>query len=117
MSQSLESQTGLDEPVTLIKHYTVPADEAEQFITAYQENARIMSTQPGFLRSRLHQPLADLPETRFFHIAEWNSGAELDKATANPEWLAAVKRLFNDSGLHITSDPAAYRVVVELNPS
>jgi antibiotic biosynthesis monooxygenase (ABM) superfamily enzyme len=40
-----------DEPVTLIKNYTVSADEAEYFIEVYRENARTMSTQPGFLRS------------------------------------------------------------------
>ncbi|RPF30479.1 antibiotic biosynthesis monooxygenase family protein [Streptomyces sp. TLI_185] len=117
MSHSLESKTGVDGPVTVIKSYTVPAEEADYFTEAYQENARIMSTQPGFVRSRLHRPLADAPETRFVHVAEWTSGTALDKATANPEWHAALQRLFDDPGLHITSEPASYRVVVELHPS
>jgi heme-degrading monooxygenase HmoA len=117
MSQSLESKTGVDGPVTVIKSYTVPADEADHFAEAYQENARIMSTQPGFIRSRLHKPLADAPEIRFMHIAEWASGTALDQATGNPEWRAALQRLFDDPGLHITSTPASYRVVSELRPS
>lgn len=117
MSQSLEAKTGIDEPVTVIKNYTVPAEEAEYFVGVYRENARIMSTQPGFLRSRLHKALADASEAKFVHIAEWTSGAELDKATANPEWLASLRRMFDDPGLHITSEPGAYRVVVELHPS
>jgi heme-degrading monooxygenase HmoA len=117
MSQSLQSKTGIDEPVTLIKNYTVPAAEAEYFIDVYRENARIMSTQPGFLRSRLHRALVDAPEVRFVHIADWSSGAALDRATANPEWLASLRRMFDDPGLHITSEPAGYRVVVELQPS
>jgi len=117
MSQSLESKTGVDGPVTVIKSYTVPADEADYFVEVYQENARIMSTQPGFLRSRLHRPLADAPETRFIHMAEWTSGTALDKATGNPEWHASLQRMFDDPGLHITSAPASYRVVVELHPS
>ncbi|WP_229841178.1 antibiotic biosynthesis monooxygenase family protein [Streptomyces brasiliensis] len=67
----MESKTGVDEPVTLIKNYTVPADEAEYFVDVYRENARIMSTQPGFLRSRLHRALADAHhEARFVHIAD-----------------------------------------------
>ncbi|WP_349239205.1 antibiotic biosynthesis monooxygenase [Streptomyces sp. 12257] len=41
----------------MIKSYTVPAVEAEYFIDVYRENARIMSTQPGFLHSRLHRAL------------------------------------------------------------
>ncbi|MFI6254257.1 antibiotic biosynthesis monooxygenase family protein [Streptomyces sp. NPDC051016] len=117
MSQSLESATGTDEPVTVIKSYTVPADEADYFTEVYQENARIMAAQPGFLRSRLHRPLADAPETRFVHVAEWTSGTALDEATGNPEWHASLQRMFDDPGLHITSEPAGYRVVVELHPS
>ncbi|MET8647882.1 antibiotic biosynthesis monooxygenase family protein [Streptomyces sp. NPDC057746] len=117
MSQSLQSKTGVDGSVTVIKSYTVPADEAEYFVDVYRENARIMSTQPGFLRSRLHRELGDAPEARFVHIADWSSGTALDKATANPEWLASLRGMFDDPGLHITSEPAAYRVVVELHPS
>ncbi|MFE9360569.1 antibiotic biosynthesis monooxygenase family protein [Streptomyces olivaceoviridis] len=117
MSQSLESKTGIDGPVTVIKRYTVPTGEADYFVEVYQENARIMSTQPGFVRSRLHRPLADGPEMQFVHIAEWTSGTALDKATSNPEWHASLQRMFDDPGLHITSEPASYRVVVELHPS
>lgn len=117
MSQSLESRTDVDGPVTVIKNYTVPAEEAEYFVEVYRENSRIMSTQPGFLRSRLHRALADAPEARFVHIADWSSGIALDKATANPEWLASLHRMFDDPGLHITSSADAYRVVSELLPS
>jgi len=117
MSQSLQSKTGVDEPVTVIKNYTVPAEEAEYFVGVYRENARIMSTHPGFIRSRLHRVLADAPEVRFVHIAEWGSGTALDEATADPEWHASLRRMFDDPGLHITSEPAAYRIVVELHPS
>ncbi|WP_225814597.1 antibiotic biosynthesis monooxygenase family protein [Streptomyces spinosus] len=117
MRQSLESKTGIDGPVTVIKRYTVPAAEADYFVEVYQENARIMSAQPGFLRSRLHRPLADTPEVPFVHVAEWTSGTALDKATSNPEWHASLQRMFDDPGLHITSEPASYRVVVELHPS
>ncbi len=117
MNHSLESKTAVDGPVIVIKTYTVPTAEADYFTEAYQENARIMSTQSGFLRSRLHRPLADAPETRFVHVAEWTSGTALDKAMGNPEWHASLQRLFDDPGLHITSEPAGYRVVVELRPS
>ncbi|MFC0435010.1 antibiotic biosynthesis monooxygenase family protein [Kutzneria buriramensis] len=116
MSHALESKTGVDGPVTLIKNYAVPAAEAEHFVEVYRENARIMSTQPGFVRSRLHRALADAPEARFVHVADWSSGTALDRATANPEWLASLRRMFDDPGLHITSEPAAYRVAVELHP-
>ncbi|MEU3296991.1 antibiotic biosynthesis monooxygenase family protein [Streptomyces longwoodensis] len=117
MSHSLDSKTGVDGPVTVIKTYTVPTGEADYFTEAYQENARIMSAQPGFVRSRLHRPLADASKTRFVHFAEWTSGTALDRATGNPGWHASLQRLFNDPGLHITSEPASYRAVVELHSS
>jgi hypothetical protein len=43
-------------------------------------------------------------------------GTALDSATGNPEWRASLQRLFDDPGLHIASEPAGYRVVVELHP-
>ncbi|MFE5284349.1 antibiotic biosynthesis monooxygenase family protein [Nocardia sp. NPDC056611] len=113
MSQYSVSKTGVDGPVTVIKSYTVPTAEADYFVEAYHENARIMSTQPGFIRSRLHRPLADAAEARFIHVAEWESGLALDTATGNPEWRASLRRLFDDPGLHLTSESASYRVVAE----
>ena len=117
MERALGSRTGVDAPVTLIKNYAVPTAEAEHFIEVYRENARIMSAQPGFIGSRLHRALGDGPEARFVHIANWESGIQLDEATANPEWRASLQEMFNDPSLHITSEPGAYRVVVELHPS
>jgi hypothetical protein len=78
LSQSLQSKTDADDPVTVVKNYTVPAEEAGYFVGVYRENARIMSIQPGFIRSRLRRVLADAPEVRFVHIAEWDSGAVVD---------------------------------------
>jgi hypothetical protein len=56
------------------------------------------------------------PETRFVHIAK-TSGTALVRATDNPEWHASLQRMFADPDLHITSEPASYRVVVELPAS
>jgi hypothetical protein len=53
MTDSLKSKTHTADPVVLIKTYTVPSEEADYFTEAYQENARIMSRQPGCVRSRL----------------------------------------------------------------
>jgi heme-degrading monooxygenase HmoA len=117
MSQALESKTGVDGPVTVIKNYRVPAAEADYFVEVYRENARMMTTHPGFVRSRLHRALADGPEARFVHVADWSSGTALDEATADPAWRASLQRMFDDPGLHITSEPAAFRVAVQLDPA
>ncbi|CAM5444411.1 hypothetical protein GCM10010329_51080 [Streptomyces spiroverticillatus] len=49
---------------------------------------------------------------RFVQIADWSWSLALDRATAGPEWLASLRRMFDASGLHITSEPAGCRVVV-----
>src|SRR5690349_11730767 len=110
MERALESRTGVDGPVTVIKKYGVPVEEAERFVEVYLENARMMAGRTGFIGSRLHRAVADGPEARFVHVAEWSSGIQLDRATADPEWRASLHDMFANSGLHITSEPGAYRV-------
>ncbi|MFD7842167.1 antibiotic biosynthesis monooxygenase [Nocardia sp. NPDC059764] len=81
MSQSLVPKTGVDGPVTVIKSYTVPAAEADYFVEAYHENARIMSTQPGSIRSRLHRPLADAAEA---DSSMWPNGNRASRSAKRP---------------------------------
>ena len=117
MTQYLESSTGTSEPVVVIKNYTVPAGEAEHFVEVYRRIAGTMSAKPGFVRSRLHEELTGGPDARFVHVAEWSSGTDLDEAVADPAWRASVRRMVDDPGLHVTSEPATFRVVVETRPS
>ncbi|WP_210571972.1 antibiotic biosynthesis monooxygenase family protein [Streptomyces sp. GESEQ-4] len=74
MSHSLDSKTGVAGPVTVIKSYTVPADEADYFAEVYQENARIMSTQPGFLRCELGQGGAQFSGDLLGHAVQVDLG-------------------------------------------
>jgi hypothetical protein len=40
----------------------------------------------------------------------------LDEATRNPEWLATTWQLVDDPDLHITTQPGAYQVAIDLHP-
>ncbi|HEY1700681.1 MAG TPA: antibiotic biosynthesis monooxygenase family protein [Trebonia sp.] len=117
MSQPLNLTDALvTEPVTLINAWTVPPDESERFLDRWKENARIMASQQGFIRARMFCALADDAELRFINVAEWDSGAALDKARANPEWRASAQREISDPDLHIIPRPAVYQVAVEVHP-
>jgi heme-degrading monooxygenase HmoA len=106
-----------DEPVTLINAFTVPPGESERFLQRWNDNARIMSGQPGFIGARMYCAFSEDAELRFINVAEWRSEKALAEARANPEFQASVGRLMSDPELHVTPRPAVYRVAVEVHPS
>ena len=104
------------EPVTLINAFTVPPEESDRFLVRWKDNARVMAGRPGFIRARMYRSLVDDAELRFINVAEWESGAALDEALANPEWRASLQRVLDDPDLHITPRPVVCQVAVEVNP-
>ncbi|MEV6886134.1 hypothetical protein [Streptomyces sp. NPDC051135] len=56
MTHFVDSKAGVDDPVTVMKSYTVLTEEAGCFARTYQENARILSARPVLARSRRHRP-------------------------------------------------------------
>jgi heme-degrading monooxygenase HmoA len=106
----------VSEPVTLINAWTVPPDESERFLRRWQDNARIMAAQPGFIRARMYRSLADNAELRFINVAEWGSGKALDQARADPWWRASVQRLLDDPDLHVTPRPVVYQMAADVRP-
>jgi heme-degrading monooxygenase HmoA len=116
MSNQGPLSAAADEPVTLINAFTVPPDESDRFLRRWKDNARIMASQPGFIRARMYRSLIEDTELRFINTAEWSSGEALEKARANPEFLTSVRRLMEDPELHVTPRPAIYQVAVEVRP-
>jgi len=106
----------VSEPVTLINAFTVPAEESERFLHHWKDAARVMASQPGFVRARMHHALADDAELRFVNVAEWASVRQFDAAQGNPEFRGAVQRMLDDPDLHVTARPALYQVAVDLRP-
>ena len=102
--------------VTLVNLFKVPPAESEQFLERWKDNARVMIGQPGFIRLRLLRSLIDDAEMRYINVAEWASGADLERGYPNPEWQASVQRLLKDPDLHVTAQPRVYEVALELRP-
>src|ERR1700733_10772910 len=76
--------------VTLVNLFQVPPGESEQFLERWKDNARVMIGQPGFIRLRLLRSLIDDAEMRYINVAEWASGADLERGYANPR-VASVR--------------------------
>jgi heme-degrading monooxygenase HmoA len=110
------SEAAGNQPVTLINAFTVPLHESDRFLRRWKDNARIMASQPGFIRARMYKSLVEDAELRFINVAEWSSGETLAKARTNPGFLASVRRLMDDPELHVTPRPAIYQVAVEVRP-
>jgi hypothetical protein len=105
------------EAVTLVNRFTLPAEEAETFLDRWQDSARIMRAQPGFVSSRLYrQFFPDPGQVCFLNVAEWASGLALDAARVDPDWLATVRRMLNDPALHVVPDPVVYQLDREITP-
>jgi heme-degrading monooxygenase HmoA len=106
----------VSEPVTLINAFTVPPEESDRFLRRWTDNARIMASQPGFIRARMYRSLVDDVELRFINVGEWDSGKALDAARANPDWRASMQRVLDDPDLHITPRPVVYQVALDVHP-
>ena len=110
------SEAAGNQPVTLINAFTVALHESDRFLRRWKDNARIMASQPGFIRAPMYKSLVEDAELRFINVAEWSSGETLAKARTNPGFLASVRRLMDDPELHVTPRPAIYQVAVEVRP-
>lgn len=106
----------VSEPVTLINAFTVPPEESDRFLRRWADNARIMASQPGFIRARMYRSLLDDVELRFINVGEWDSGKALDAARANPDWRASMQRVLDDPDLHIIPRPVVYQVALDVHP-
>lgn len=100
--------------VTFINIFAVPPGESEWFLRQWEDNAREMATQPGFIRARLYHSLTDNPEQKFINLAEWDSREALDQAMANPVG-AEIRRALDDH--HVITQPAVYQIALDVPPA
>lgn len=107
---------GVRTPVTLINAFSVPMTQQDRFLSRWKDNARLMASAPGFIGARMLRAMSDQVELTFVNVAEWESGAALDQARRNPEWLASIQRLINDPELDAKARPMVYQSVVDVTP-
>jgi heme-degrading monooxygenase HmoA len=89
MDEKVSLQSQLEDtggPVILINKFTVKADEAEQLVRAWADDAVWMKRQPGFISTQLHRGIAG--SGVFLNYAVWESTAHFRAAFTNPEFQA-----------------------------
>lgn len=77
------------EPVVLINAFEVPEGEDEAFLQGWERARQFLSTQEGYLSTKLHRSLAPAADFRFVNVALWQSAQLFQAATAQPEFRNA----------------------------
>jgi heme-degrading monooxygenase HmoA len=96
----------MTEPVVLINAFEVPADQAADFIAAWEATREFLVTQPGYIETALHQALTPGADFLFVNIARWETPEAFGAAIGSDGMRAAAAGLAG-----YRPHPALYRVV------
>jgi heme oxygenase (mycobilin-producing) len=77
------------EPVVLINAFEVPEAADEAFLAAWERARAFLSTQQGYVSTRLHRSLSPEADFRFVNVAVWRSPQAFQAATAQPRFSNA----------------------------
>lgn len=77
------------EPVVLINAFEVPEGADDAFLQGWERTREFLSTQEGYLSTRLHRSLAPDADFRFVNVALWQSAQLFQAATSEPEFRNA----------------------------
>ena len=76
------------EPVVLINAFEVPADQDAAFIAGWERAQQFLSSQEGYLSTKLHRSIAPDADFRFVNVAQWRSPQGFQAATGQPAFRA-----------------------------
>jgi quinol monooxygenase YgiN len=79
LSKQMEDDVGGS--VILINKITIKAEDVDQFLKTWTDDAAIFKQQPGFISTQLHRGIAD--SGTFINYAVWESVTAYKKATSN----------------------------------
>jgi heme-degrading monooxygenase HmoA len=72
--------------VVLVNVFTLDKADEQIFLQAWQDDARFMKRQPGFISTQLHRAIGESPT--YFNYAAWESTADFRSAFMHPEFRA-----------------------------
>jgi heme-degrading monooxygenase HmoA len=73
------------QPVVLINAFEVPEGADDAFLEGWERARDFLSTQEGYLSTRLHRSLSSNADFRFVNVALWQSERAFHAATSQPE--------------------------------
>jgi len=77
-------------PVVLVNIFTLDKADEPALLQAWQDDAKFMKRQPGFISTQLHRAIGD--GTTFLNYAVWESTAHFRAAFTNPEFQSKLSR-------------------------
>ena len=105
LSKQMEDDVGGS--VILINKVTVNAEDVDQFLKAWTDDAAIFKQQPGFISTQLHRGIGG--SGTFINYAVWESVAAYKEATSN---VGIQARLSNYPASTVVSPHLFKRVAV-----
>jgi heme-degrading monooxygenase HmoA len=85
----IERQITIDaSPVVLVNVFTLDRADEETFLKVWQDDARFMKQQPGFISTQLHRAIGDSPA--YLNYAVWETNADFRAAFTHPEFRVRI---------------------------
>jgi len=83
----IDRQLAVDaSPVVLVNVFTLDVADEADLLAAWEQDARFMKAQPGFISAQLHRAIGDSPT--FMNYAVWESTEAFRMAFSNPDFLS-----------------------------
>jgi heme-degrading monooxygenase HmoA len=73
-------------PVVLVNVFTLDRADEPAFLQCWEDDARFMKQQPGFISTQLHRAIGESPT--YLNYAVWESTAQFRAAFTHPEFRA-----------------------------
>ena len=71
-------------PITLVNIFTVAPEDADHLIRAWENDAKWMKKQPGYISTQLHRAIGQ--SSMFMNYAIWDSVEDFRNAFNHPEF-------------------------------
>ena len=83
----IDRQLAVDaSPIVLVNVFLLDKANEQTFLQAWQDDARFMKQQPGFISTQLHRAVGESPA--YLNYAIWETTAHFRSAFTNPEFRA-----------------------------
>jgi heme oxygenase (mycobilin-producing) len=80
----MKERTMNPEPIVLINAFEIPEGDDDAFLDAWERARTFLSTQPGYISTRLHRSLTPGADFRFINVAFWQSPQAFQAAMSQP---------------------------------
>ncbi|ABK64712.1 antibiotic biosynthesis monooxygenase family protein [Mycobacterium avium] len=100
----------VDEPVTFVNIFEIPAEQVDDFIAAWRARSRLMADAPGHRGAELLRATSPTAEFQLINVSRWDSMAAHEAATARPQYQQELQAFTSRPDIDMTPHRGFYRV-------